>query len=175
MSVALTWDNHKYLQSYVKAAISFGNPPIAHILEDPSHTEWTRMDYRVSNAYQMMLDFETEGWPIWIDQSNRVRFEAKTRVSRSAEALERKQWHDQKAAEKQKNHVPKFGQRYYATPVTIDGGPMPTKQEWLESQREKAEAGMKRLTSGQVVKTAANPEMMAEYRARKVPKRASQQ
>lgn len=121
----------------------------------------------------MMLDFEVEGWPVWIDQSPRVAFSAKTRKSKSAEALERAQWQEQKKAEKAKNYVPNFGARYYAVPTTMDGGPMPTKREWIKEQQEKIEAGRMKLSSGKVVKTAADPEKMALYRNKKVPRKSA--
>lgn len=134
------------------------------IFNDPDHKEWTRWDYKIANAHHLLEHYEVEGWPVWLDTSPRVSFKVKERVSRSAAALEKKQYEDQKKQEKQKNPVPKFGRRYYTVPETVDGGPMPTKREWLESQSKGDAPGTKTLTDGTVVQTAANPEMMREFR-----------
>lgn len=155
MSQALEWDSHKYLQSYLKASISYQQPPLKFILEDPEHVVWNMWDVRIANAYQMMLDYQVEGWPVWVDQSERVNFEVKTRKSRSAAALEKAQFLEQNKAEKAKNYVPPFGKRMYVVPSTVDGGPMPTKREWLEQQAGKSRPAR-----------VADPEKMAEYRDR---------
>lgn len=145
------------------------------ILDDPKHTEWTKWDVRIANAYQMLLDFEVDGQPIWIDQSPRVNFVLGTRKSKSAAALERAQYNEQKRADKMgNNYTPKFGEKLYVTPVTIDGGPMPSKREWVKAQQDKSkpspstsepvEPGKMRLPSGRVVDIHPNSEEMELYR-----------
>lgn len=84
----------------------------------------------------------------------------KTRHSRSAAALERWQHLEQKRMSK-KNATPKFGVSPYVVPKVIDGGKMPTKLEWIEAQQHSAS---KKLTSGEMVKTAADPDKIREYR-----------
>lgn len=155
MSQALNWDSHRFLHSSLKAARDYQKPPLSFILEDPKHVEWNIWDIKIANAYQMMLDFEVEGWPIWVDQSERVVFEVKTRKSRSAAALEKAQFLEQKKAEKAKNYVPKFGQRLYAVPKTVDGGPMPTKKDWVLEQSEKVKT-----------ERVADPGMVSKFRER---------
>lgn len=102
----------------------------------------------------MLKDYETEGWPVWIDQSPRVGWVVKTRKSNSAAALERWRATEQKRMEK-KGAVPKYGVAPYVTPQTLDGGKMPTKREWVEAQDKGR--------SGQV----ADADKMAEFKKRK--------
>lgn len=133
-SYALTWQDQSYIEPYLKAAAQAGQPPIAMILEDPSHKEWTAMDYRLAKAYELRLTYGDI--PPWIDRSDRVSFEARSFISRSAAAVERKQHADEEKTQK-RNAKPVFGKRYYAVPVIPDGGPMPTMQEWVEETRRK--------------------------------------
>lgn len=149
------------------------------IFNDPDHKEWTRWDYKIANAHHLLEHYEVEGWPVWLDTSPRVAFDVKERVSRSAAALEKKQFEEQKALQKrqEKNkdaHAP-FGRKFYAVPKTIDGGPMPTKREWLEAQSKGDAPGTYTKTDGTVVQTAANPEMMREFREKAKARKAQKQ
>lgn len=133
------------------------------ILDDPTHKKFAKWDIRIANAYHLMKSFEVNGYPVWIDQSPRVSFETKERKSRSQEQLDRWQFKERKRLEK-KNAQPKFGVAPYVVPKVMDDGPMPTKREWVEAQRTGAWGGEKKLTTGETVKTAANPEQMREFR-----------
>lgn len=120
-SYALTWDDQSYIEPYLKVAVEIGHPPSAVILNDPTRTKWTTLDYKLAKAYQLRQTYGDI--PPWIDRSERVAWDAKTFISKSAAAVERKQ-------DKQKKPVP--GMRYYAVPRTTDGGPMPTMKEFFE-------------------------------------------
>ena len=120
-SYALTWDDQSYVEQYLKFAVDIGHPPTAVILNDPTHTKWTALDYRLAKAYQLRQSYGEV--PPWIDRSDRVAWDAKTFISKSAAAIERKQ-------DKQKKPVP--GMRYYAVPRTVDDGPMPTMREYFD-------------------------------------------
>jgi len=69
--------------------------------------------------------------PIWWDESDRVTFDAKARISKSKAAIERAQEADSK--KKSKSH----GRYFIAEPRLMDGDEMPTRQEWLEEQEKK--------------------------------------
>jgi hypothetical protein len=69
--------------------------------------------------------------PIWWDESDRVTFDAKARVSKSRAAIERAQEADGK--KKSKAH----GRYFVAEPRVMDGGEMPTRDEWLAEQESK--------------------------------------
>ena len=100
------------------------------ILGDSSIKEWTSLDYRLVKAYELRQTYGT--FPPWIDRSERVAFDAKTFVSKSAAAIERKQDSD---SNRKGNAKSMFGKRYYAIPRTTDDGPMPTMAEFYEEQR----------------------------------------
>jgi len=68
-------------------------------------------------------------FPIWLDQSPRVIFEAKSYISRSEAAIER--------AQKNQSNSDIPGQRWYAVPRVGDGGQMPTMREYLDEQARK--------------------------------------
>lgn len=97
------------------------------ILSDPTRKEWTKLDYRLAKAYSLRKTYGDI--PPWIDRSERVAWDVKTFTSRSAAAIEKKQ-------EREKKAVP--GRRYYAVPRTVDGGPLPTMQEYYEEQNRLA-------------------------------------
>ena len=79
-----------------------------------------------------MQDWYRDGIPIWWDESERVTFDAKARTSRSRAAIERAQ---DAATANGKKAVP--GRYFIAEPRVMDGGEMPTRDEWLEEQEVK--------------------------------------
>lgn len=100
--------------------------------------KYKRWDDKILLAHYMLTDYEVEGWPIWVDTSARVEFEAKTRKSKSGAAIERAQWLSEKAQSKKKgDSPPPFGVRHYAVPKTLDGKPLPRKKDWLLAQQGK--------------------------------------
>lgn len=117
----------------IKAAIESGLPPSAVILDDPTR-EWTALDTKLIKAYWIKQEYGAV--PPWIDQSDRVSFEVRSFISKSAAAMERKQEAEEKAASK-RGGKRTFGKKYYTVPQTIDDGPMPTIQEWLEEKERK--------------------------------------
>jgi len=131
-SYALTWPSESYIESYLKVAIQSGLPPIAVIMNDPTHKEWTVLDLKLAKAYELRQSYGDI--PPWIDRSDRVHFDTKSFISGSGAAIERAQAAEQKKAQTGRGN-PTFGKRWYAVPVTKDGGPMPTMREWLEDQR----------------------------------------
>ena len=88
-------------------------------------------DYRLIKAHYILEDWYRDGVPIWWDESDRVTFDAKSRISKSRAAIERAQEADGK--KKTKAH----GRYFIAEPRVMDGGEMPTRDEWLKEQEEK--------------------------------------
>lgn len=66
-----------------------------------------------------------------MDESDRVTFDAKARVSKSRAAVERAQEADGKKKSKS------YGRYFVTEPRVMDGGEMPTRDEWLEEQKAK--------------------------------------
>lgn len=115
----------------MKAAASIGHPPTAVIFSDPSHKKWDVWDYRLIKAHYLLEDWFRDGIPLWWDESDRVTFDAKARFSRSRAAIERAQESDSKKKSKS------YGKYYIAEPKVMDGGELPTRDEWLEEQERK--------------------------------------
>jgi hypothetical protein len=88
-------------------------------------------DYRLLKAHYILEDWYRDGIPLWWDESDRVTFDAKARTSKSRAAVERAQEADGKKKFKS------YGKYYIAEPRVMDGGEMPTRDEWLEEQRNK--------------------------------------
>ena len=116
----------------MKAAVHSGQPPIAVILSDPSHDKWNMWDYRLFKAHYILQDWYRDGIPIWWDESDRVTFDAKARVSKSRAAIERAQ----ESGSKNKKSTP--GRYFIAEPRVMDGGELPTRDEWIEEQKVKS-------------------------------------
>lgn len=115
----------------IRAAVKAKQPPLAVILEDPEH-EWTRWDYRLIKAFELFEDMrQGTGMPIYWDRSDRVAFDAESYTSKSKAALDRAEERASKG--KSKN----YGKIFYAVPRTVDGGPLPTLDEFLAEQEEK--------------------------------------
>lgn len=132
--------------SRVRAAVSAGKPPLAFILGDPTR-EWTKVDFDLVTGLRLLEEMQTgTGVPIYWDRSDRVRFEVGTFISRSKQALDQREEADAKS--KNKNH----GRVHYPIPVAVDGGPLPTLEEWLDEQAEK-----RAMSSGKFVIKDANP------------------
>ncbi len=101
------------------------------IFDDPSHKEWDVWDYRLFKAHYILEDWYRDGVPIWWDESDRVTFDAKARVSKSKAAIERAQEADSKKKSKS------YGRYFITEPRVMDGGEMPTREEWLAEQESK--------------------------------------
>lgn len=108
--------------------MSIGHPPTAVIFSDPSHKKWTTWDYRLLKAYHMLQDWYRDGIPVWWDESDRITFDAKARFSKSKAAIERAQEADSKKKAKS------YGKYYVAEPRVMDGGEMPTRDEWIDQE-----------------------------------------
>jgi hypothetical protein len=116
----------------LKAAVASGQPPTAVIFSDPSHTKWTMWDYRLLKAHFLIEDWYRDGIPIWWDESDRVAFTAKGRISKSRAAIERAQ---EASTKGNKKAVP--GRYFIAEPQVTDGGTLPTRDEWIQEQSQK--------------------------------------
>ena len=112
----------------LKAAVYSGQPPLAVIFNDTSHDTWTELDYKLFKAHYILEDWYRDGIPLWWDESEKVTFNVKARVSKSRAAIER-------AQEKEKKKTP--GKYYIAEPVPMGGGKLPSREDWLEEQAQK--------------------------------------
>lgn len=124
----------------IRAAIKINKPPIGVMFGDPD-AKWTKWDLRLVMALEIHDNMMQGGIPLYWDRSDRVRFEVESYVSKSKAVLDRA---EAKAAEgKTKN----YGKIFYVKPHTVDGGPLPTLEEFLEEQasKQRAQAGNIRI------------------------------
>ena len=129
------WDDHAWVVPHLKAALDAKVPPSAILLGDPAHKEYDAWDLKLIAAYHVYRGLLNGSVPIYWDESDRVTFDAKTGVSKSQAAIDRKQDQDRKAAEKSPTSL--YGKYYYAVPRVIDGGALPTLEEWLAEKAAK--------------------------------------
>lgn len=69
--------------------------------------------------------------PVYWDESDRVAFDVKKGISKSRAAIERKQ----ELEEKKKTKT--YGEYFYVVPRVIDGGNLPTREEWAAERAAK--------------------------------------
>ena len=132
LSQALIWDDHAWVIPRIRAALDAGVPPTAVILRDPGRKEYGVWDLKLVAALRLYDDLMRGSIPVYWDESDRVRFEVKTGLSKSNRAIQMRQERDEK-----NKGVETKGMYYYAVPQTIDGGPLPTREEWLEERMAK--------------------------------------
>jgi hypothetical protein len=101
------------------------------IFNDPLHEKWDEWDYKLFKAHYILEDWYRDGIPLWWDESDRVTFDAKPRVSKSKASIERAQ--EANAKKKSKS----YGIYFTVEPRLMDGEEMPTRDEWLEEQAAK--------------------------------------
>jgi hypothetical protein len=116
----------------LKAAVNSGQPPTAVIFNNSKHDKWDVWDYKLFKAHYILQDWYRDGIPVWWDESDRVTFDAVPRISKSRAAIDRAQ---EAATSNNKKSVP--GRYFVAEPKTMDGGELPTRDEWIEEQQRK--------------------------------------
>lgn len=122
--------------------MKISQPPLGVLSNDPD-AKWTTWDYKLVKALEIYDNMMAGGaHPMYIDRSDRVRFEVKSYVSKSKAVLDRAE--EKASSSKSKN----YGKILYTVPETIDGGPLPTLEEFLEEQADKRsrEAGNFRVS-----------------------------
>lgn len=132
------WDDHAWMVPRIKAALTAGLPPTATLLRDPSRKEYGVWDIKLVVALEIYEGLLVGSVPIYWDQSDRVTFDVKKRVSKSRKAIEAAQERDAKSKSAQ------HGVLYYAEPRVMDGGAMPTLEEW-HAEQERKQGREKRL------------------------------
>jgi len=116
----------------IQAAIESGRPPLELLMDEPNR-ERTRLDGILIKAYYLQQAYEVDGYPIWVEDSPSVTFEAKSRVIRSLAAVETAQ-----AAESKKKN-PRPGRRFHAEAKLVPGASWPTRAEWLNNRQRGVE------------------------------------
>ena len=116
----------------IRSAVKQGQRPVAALLYEPDpHGEWTRMDYKIQDAF-FTMDNEICticNNPVWLCHStdNRIDFKVKTRTCYAKAEIE-----DFESSEKGKNLS--SGEYVIAVPIGIEDGrgefePLPSRHE----------------------------------------------
>lgn len=86
-------------------------------------------------AFQTIEDYTDSetGHLVWVEQSDKVTFDAKRYVKKSIAAVERKT-----KGSKSKAYKAQDGERWRTVPRVMGGGDMPTLSEWIEQEQKKS-------------------------------------
>lgn len=125
------WDENAWLVPRIRAALDAKVPPTAIILRDPGIKEYGKWDLKLIAAYHIYTDMMRGGVPVYWDESDRVTFDVKVGKSKSRAAIEKRQDADTK------KNADQFGKYYFAVPRVMDGGNLPTREEWLAERAAK--------------------------------------
>lgn len=140
----------------MRAAVDSGHLPL-QLLYDDLEKKPTQWDSKLIKALYMMESFEVEGHPIWIEESDRIRFEAKRKKIRSLAAVEAAQ-----ETHSKKDH-PEKGIRFVAVAkLTSTDAKWPTRAEWIEKQSKKRKGIVEESADQKVI----DRDKAAEERAR---------
>lgn len=133
LAQALIWDDHSWIVPRIRAALEAGVPPVAMLLRDPAHKEYDAWDMKLASAHHIRETMLVGSVPIYWDQSDRVAFDVKKGKSKSRAKIQAAERAAQKKAKNNESELD--GLYFYTVPRTIDGGPLPTYEEWAEEKR----------------------------------------
>jgi hypothetical protein len=124
----------------IKAAITAGIRPVAMLFQEQPTDPWTRFDFLLLEAYQILQDETCAdcGSPIWIcrnESASNVGFKIKT--SRCFAKAELEKW--QEREEKRKGSKKKYGESPYVIPYTYDDTPLPSRSSFYRNLSDKIE------------------------------------
>lgn len=159
------------MKPIIRAAIDSGRPPLELLLDDPGRKR-SKWDGILIKALYLQEAYELEGYPIWIEESDAIRWEVGHRDVRSLSVVEKAQ----KDESGKKNPTP--GRRFYAVPKLLPGRKWPTRQEWLDRRAsgqttpEDGTVDLERIEAAEErarLKAEANPDVesiIAEFERR---------
>lgn len=119
------------MKPIIRAAIDSGRPPLELLLDQPDRKR-SKWDGKLIKALYLHDSYEVDGYPIWVEESPDITFQAKRTVLRSAAVVEKAQ----ESHSNKKN--PEKGVRFYAKAVLRDGARWPTRAEWAAKQSNKS-------------------------------------
>lgn len=107
--------------------------------EQPTE-EWSSFDFRLVEAYQILQDETCPscGNPIWICRSTNDNVRFKIEKTTCFAEREYKMWEERKRKRK-KDWEPDPGDQWYPLAVTIDGGLLPSREDYYKELAAKME------------------------------------
>ena len=121
------------MKPIIRAAVDSGRPPLELILDQPNRPRG-KWDGKLIKALYLNEAFEVEGYPIWVEESPDIQFQAKAKTIRSLAVVEAAQ-----ETHGKKKH-PEKGRRFYAKAVLKPGKKWPTRADWLNRGQSQEEA-----------------------------------
>lgn len=113
------------MKPIIQAAVDSGRPPLELLLNQPDRKR-SKWDGMLIKGLYLNKAYEVEGYPIWVEESPDITFEAVPRVIRSLRVVEEKQEQDQKSGK------PMKGRKYHAEARLRKGAEWPTRQDWTK-------------------------------------------
>ena len=118
----------------LRAAIENKIRPSAMLFHEQPDLPWTKFDFLLLEAYQMLQDETCSmcGNPIWIcrnEYATNVGFKIKSSKCFAKAELDRHQEKESKKKNKNKKH----GEQEYIVAYAYDGGDMPTRMSYLNA------------------------------------------
>lgn len=118
----------------LRAAIENKIRPSAMLFHEQPDLPWTKFDFLLLEAYQMLQDETCSmcGNPIWIcrnEYANNVGFKVKSAKCFAKAELDKHQERESKKKSKNKKH----GEQEYILAYAYDGGELPTRMSYLNA------------------------------------------
>ena len=113
------------MKPIIQAAVDSGRPPLELILDEPDRPR-CKWDGKLIKALYLNKAFEVDGYPVWVEESPDIVFEAKTLRIRSLKVVEMAQ----ESHSNKKN--PEKGVKFYAEANLKPGATWPTRKEWMD-------------------------------------------
>lgn len=114
------------MKPIIQAAVDSGRPPLELLLDQPGRKR-SRWDGMLIKGLYLSNAYDIEGYPVWVEESDAVTFEAVPRVIRSLKVVEEAQ-----KKESAKGENARKGLRFHAEARLLPGRQWPTRKEWEE-------------------------------------------
>jgi Zn-finger nucleic acid-binding protein len=134
----LTWPVNRHIITKIKTSITAGIRPCAMIFHEQPSDAWTRFDFLLLVAYQMLQDEICPkcGHPVWLcrSSSNRVQFKVRAGVCYAERSLREYEDQHKPKGEREKDRKARqaWGQFFYTQPFVPENveGELPTRAEF---------------------------------------------
>lgn len=80
-------------------------------------------------------------WPVWISESDRLAWDVTRKINRPQAALDRARQAEENRLSNTKGAKPTPGLTFLVEPRVMDGGALPTFEEWLVDRADKNKSG----------------------------------
>lgn len=124
------------MRPIIRAAIESKIPPLSLLFEDTKR-KYSFWDYRLIKALYINESIEVDGYPIYVRESKNIIPVPRKVYDPISTALEIAQERDLKRRTHKNGVMPDHGARWIVDLQLREGASWPTRQEWVDSRREK--------------------------------------